>query len=260
MRARPFIPGSLAALLVAACAPNEVSVIDDHVSATVRFDGSSGGVQVEVYAYFSNDDGNVDYYPPFGCERFAAGTWINVGGQRLDIVSLGGVVESGGCEGVRAARMLPPELLASNPTVEMGDDSGSRAAPLSTTFEPRTARVVPPSDGFLRVGVPFAIEWLPGTYGFTFGVWLADAPNLAAEVIALDGREIAARVVAVPPSSPPDPYPDPGPAPEPEPPMLHVLAEAERRPDDGGFLTRWSERWLIALPVNIAVEPPPPAR
>jgi hypothetical protein len=189
--------------------------------------------------------------PPLGCERFAADTWISVGGQRLDIVSLGGVAESGYCAGVSAVRVLPLELLVGSTTVELGDGAGTRAAPLWTSFEPRTARVVPPSDGLLHVDVPFALAWSPDSYGFTFDVGLADVPGIRAEVLSVNGREISARLVGMLPS--PDPFePDTTPA------MLGVSAKAEHR--QAGFLNWWTERWSFALPVTVELEPPPPAR
>jgi hypothetical protein len=255
MGSQRLIVASFSVLQAAGCAPNEASVVDDAAYAWARLDGTSDGISVEIGVYF--DDYDNGYYPPLGCERFADDTWVSLGGQRLDIVSLGGATESGGCAGVSAIGVLAPQVLVSNPAVEIGDGSGSRTAPLSTTFEPRTARVVSPSDGILRVGVPLAIEWLPDPYGFTFDIGLANVPGFSAEVTSVNGGEIAARLVG---ESPLPPEPDPYPEPEPEPPMLGIWAEAQHGPLDVGFLTRWSERWSIALPVTVELEPPPPAR
>jgi hypothetical protein len=247
MDSQRLIVASFAALQAASCAPNEASVVDDDVYAWARLDGTPDGIRVEIGVYV--DDYDNGYYPPLGCERFADDTWVSLGGQRLDIVSLGGVTESGGCAGVSAVGMLAPQVLVSNPAVEIGDGSGSRSAPLSTTFEPRAARVVQPSDGVLRVGVPFAIEWAPDPYGFTFDVGLANVPGFHAEIVSINGGEIVARVAG---ESPLPPEPDP----EPKAPVVGIWAEAEHGPLDG-LLTRWSERWSISLLVTVELEPPP---
>jgi hypothetical protein len=234
------------AALTCACAPEEVSVLDDAVYARTRIDSTSGGLRAQVDVFI--EDGY--YSPPLGCERLAADTWVSIGGERLGIVTLGGVGAGGYCTAAMAHGFLRPEVLATAAAVEIGDDSGSRASPLWAALAPRSAQLVSPADGVLRVGVPFVIRWSPDPYGFVFRVGLADVAGLEVEVIAVEGSDITAQLV--------ERYP---PAPDPDArPVLHVNAEAKRDPLARGVVRTWIESWSIALPVTVELAPPSTAR
>jgi hypothetical protein len=235
-----------AATLGSACAPDVVTVHDDAVSARVQLEGNSDGVNVTIYVFVEDYERRA----PLGCDRFADDTWFSVGGERLDVVTLGGVSAGGFCESAHAERQLRLDVLATPGAVELGDDSGARAAQLWDALEPRTAQLVQPGDGVLRAGVPIAIQWSTDPYGFEFGARLLDGEGLGVQETSVAGRDISAQLVGQSWS-----YLDPDARP-----TLVVEAEAERRPLVPGFVRTWSESWSIALPVTVVHETPVPAR
>lgn len=234
-----------AATLGSACAPDVVTVHDDAVSARVQLEGNSDGVNVTIYVFVEDYERRV----PLGCDRFADDTWFSVGGERLDVVTFGGVSGGGYCEGARAEGVLRPDTLATPAAVELGDDSGTRASPLWDVLEPRSAQLVLPADGVLRAGVPFVIQWSPDPYGFEFRAGLVDGEGFDVEVTSVAGRDITGHLVGQPWS---EPDPDARP-------MLILHAEAERHPLAPTFVRSFTESWSIGLPVTIEHEAPVPA-
>jgi hypothetical protein len=237
---------AFAAILSAACAPDAASVLDGPLYVRTQIEGTSAGLRAEVVVVVED----FARTPPLGCSRFTDDTWISVGGQRLDIVTLGGVNGGGYCEGARAEGVLRPDTLATPAAVELGDDSGTRASPLWDVLEPRSAQLVLPADGVLRVGVPFVIQWSPDAYGFEFRAGLVDGDGFDVEVTSVAGRDITGQLVGQPWS---EPDPDARP-------MLILHAEAERHPLAPAFVRTWTESWSIGLPVTIERETPQTVR
>jgi hypothetical protein len=232
-------------ILVAACAPDDVSVLDDRAHASVRLDVSADAMRAQVFFGLRDESPQ-----PLGCDRFADDTWARIGQQPLEIRSLGGLRDDGHCTGGEATGTIPLAQVGDPVELVLGDGSGARSSTLWTMLEPRPMQLVEPADAVLRIGAPFVVRWSHDPYEYDLDLWVSDVTRPEVEILSVVGRDVTAQLVQRGSGST---MPDDA--------QAYLGTTARRRYDGGcaGFVCV-TDSWSSQLPVTLELEPPLPAR